>query len=78
VSLPYCANVPSLFQDFQEDQQPVRHAVEASDLPLVKMDFALLDQALSVLLENVAVHTPSGTPIAIKCSIRDAAFYLAV
>ena len=38
----------------------------ASDLPLVKMDAALLDQALTVLLENVAIHTPPGTPLAIE------------
>jgi len=50
----------------------------ASDLPLVKMDAALLDQALSQLLENVAAHTPSDSPVAIEGSIQDGAFYLAV
>lgn len=57
--------------------RPVSFAV-ANDLPLVKMDASLLDQALSVLLENVAVHTPPGTPVAIEGSIRGADFYLAV
>ena len=57
--------------------RPVSFAV-ASDLPLVKLDAALLDQALSVLLENVAVHTPPGSPVAIEGGIRDADFYLTV
>ncbi len=34
-----------------------------SGLPLVKADFVLLDQALSNLLANVAVHTPPGTAV---------------
>ncbi|MCA1646481.1 MAG: PAS domain-containing sensor histidine kinase [Chloroflexi bacterium] len=34
-------------------------------LPLARFDAGLLDQALSNLLENVAMHTPSGTPVAI-------------
>jgi two-component system sensor histidine kinase KdpD len=57
--------------------RPVTFAV-ANDLPLVKMDAGLLDQALSVLLENVAVHTPPGTPVAIEGSVKDSDFYLAV
>jgi len=34
-------------------------------LPLARFDAGLLDQALSNLLENVGVHTPPGTPVAI-------------
>jgi two-component system, OmpR family, sensor histidine kinase KdpD len=34
-------------------------------LPLARFDAGLLDQALSNVLENVAVHTPAGTPVAI-------------
>src|SRR5690348_9742819 len=57
--------------------RPVTFAV-ANDLPLVRMDALLLDQALSVLLENVAVHTPLDSPVSIEGSITDADFYLAV
>ncbi|HEX8968205.1 MAG TPA: ATP-binding protein, partial [Chloroflexota bacterium] len=34
-------------------------------LPLARFDAGLLDQALSNVLENVGVHTPAGTPLAI-------------
>ena len=35
-------------------------------LPLVKMDFVLMQQALINLLANAAMHTPHGTPIEIS------------
>jgi two-component system sensor histidine kinase KdpD len=35
-------------------------------LPLARFDAGLLDQALSNLLENVAVHTPPGTRLSIS------------
>jgi len=44
---------------------PVQNHV-ANGLPLVKADFVLLEQALSNLLLNAAVHTPPGTPIEIR------------
>jgi K+-sensing histidine kinase KdpD len=43
----------------------VRFAV-ADELPAVRVDPSLLDQALTVLIENVAVHTPPDTPISIE------------
>ena len=42
-----------------------------SGLPLVKADFVLLDQALSNLLANVAVHTPPGTPVELTARLED-------
>ncbi len=45
--------------------RPVRFIV-ADDLPLVRIDAGLLDQALSALLENVVLHTPPGTPVTIE------------
>jgi K+-sensing histidine kinase KdpD len=45
--------------------RPVRF-IFADDLPLVRIDAGLLDQALSALLENVALHTPPGTPVTIE------------
>jgi two-component system sensor histidine kinase KdpD len=38
----------------------------AKDLPLARLDFTLMQQALSNLLLNAAVHTPPGTPILIQ------------
>jgi two-component system sensor histidine kinase KdpD len=40
-------------------------------LPLGRFDAGLLDQALSNLLENVAAHTPPGTPVSIIGRIQD-------
>jgi two-component system sensor histidine kinase KdpD len=40
-------------------------------LPLARFDAGLLDQALSNVLENVGVHTPAGTPVAIVGRIED-------
>jgi two-component system sensor histidine kinase KdpD len=37
-----------------------------SGLPMIKADFALLEQALSNLLVNAAVHTPAATPIIVS------------
>lgn len=40
-------------------------------LPLARFDAGLLDQALSNVLENVAVHTPPGTAVAIVGRIEE-------
>lgn len=44
----------------------------APDLPLVRADAALLDQALANLLENAADHTPPGTVVRVKAVVRGA------
>lgn len=41
-------------------------------LPLARFDAGLLDQAVSNVLENVALHTPPGTPVMIVGRIEDA------
>jgi len=48
--------------------RPVRFVV-ADGLPSVRVDAGLLDQALTALLENAAVHTPPGTPVTIEGDI---------
>jgi two-component system, OmpR family, sensor histidine kinase KdpD len=41
--------------------------IEVEDkIPLAKLDFTLMQQSLSNLLLNVAVHTPAGTPILLQ------------
>jgi len=45
------------------------HVVEIKvedDVPLVKLDFVLIEQALTNLIHNAALYTPSGTEIAIR------------
>ncbi len=48
------------------------------DLPQVWVDAALLDQALTVLIDNVAVHTPAGSPLALDGSVERGALWLRV
>lgn len=40
------------------------------DLPLVRADFALMEQALANLLLNASVHTPSATPIFLTAGLE--------
>jgi two-component system sensor histidine kinase KdpD len=49
------------------------HPVEvriAPGLPLAKMDFVLMEQALANLVANAARHTPPGTPIEISARVE--------
>ncbi len=43
----------------------------APNLPLVQMDFVLMQQVLMNLLLNAAVHTPPGTEVRITASVQD-------
>ena len=50
-----------------------RHRVTvgvASGLPLVRMDFVLMEQALANLLLNAAVHTPPGTAVQVNAGVE--------
>lgn len=40
------------------------------DLPLVRVDASLVEQALANLLENCAKHTPAGTIVRVRCERR--------
>ena len=45
-------------------------AVDAPDtLPLVRVDAGLVDQAVTNLLENAALHTPAGTPVRVSAAV---------
>ena len=49
------------------------HPIEmkfSADLPLVKMDSMLMEQALVNLVANATTHTPPNTPIAIHASVE--------
>jgi two-component system sensor histidine kinase KdpD len=45
------------------------HFSVADDLPTVRIDPALLDQALTALVENVAIHTPPESPLWIEAAV---------
>ena len=42
----------------------------APDMPLVRMDFVLMQQALTNLLLNAAAHTPPGTPVSVRAALE--------
>jgi two-component system sensor histidine kinase KdpD len=50
----------------------------AGKLPLAHLDFTLMQQALSNLLLNSAIHTPPGTPIEIQARHQDGFLELSV
>lgn len=55
---------------------PVKIALP--ELPLVQMDFVLMEQALTNLLLNAAFHTRPGTPIQVSARIQDDELVLTV
>lgn len=48
------------------------------DLPLVKVDAPLLEQAIANLLENAARHTPKGTVVRVRGEARDGELVVSV
>jgi two-component system, OmpR family, sensor histidine kinase KdpD len=50
----------------------------APGVPLVRMDFVLMEQALANLLLNAAVHTPPGTAVQINAAVEADALILTV
>ncbi len=43
----------------------------ADDVPLMKLDFGLIEQALTNLIHNAALHTPDGTDIAVRSFVEE-------
>lgn len=63
--------VGSVLQRLRERLAPYRVIVEVpSDLPLVRVDAPLVEQALGNLLENAANHTPPGTVVRVRVQRR--------
>jgi two-component system sensor histidine kinase KdpD len=50
----------------------------ADDLPLVKMDFMLMEEALANLLLNAALHTPPGTGVNVTAMVSGGELILSV
>ncbi len=58
-----------------------KHRVTSSvapDLPLVKMDFVLMEDALTNLLFNAALHTPPGTNVAVSATVAGGEMIISV
>ena len=69
VSLPEIAG--SVLSRLEERMASHRVIVELpEDLPLVRVDAALIEQALGNLLENCAKHTPPGTIVRLRAEPR--------
>jgi K+-sensing histidine kinase KdpD len=57
------------------------HRIEvafADDLPLVKVDSGLIEEAFGQLLENAAKYSPSGSTVSVKASAEPARVHLSV
>lgn len=59
------------------EEHPIESKI-APDLPLVKLDFVLMEQALANLLVNAAFHTPPGTPVQISARVEKDRLFLEV
>lgn len=63
------------------EKELARHPVNLvmpRPLPLVKMDFVLIEQVINNLLLNAAAYTPPGTPVEIKVANRPNALSITV
>jgi two-component system sensor histidine kinase KdpD len=58
-------------------QHPVRVDV-APDLPLIQIDFVLMEQVLVNILDNAALYTPPGTEISVKARSADKAVEIVI
>lgn len=50
----------------------------AKELPLARLDFTLMQQAVANLLLNIAVHTPAGTPILLQMQHQEGQLILTI
>ena len=65
----------------ESEKQLARHPVTvdlAPDLPMVWMDFVLMEQALLNLLSNAAAHTPAGTAVTVSARLESGDLLLTV
>jgi two-component system sensor histidine kinase KdpD len=69
------ATVKEIERDMSQHPLSIHLAV---DLPLVRMDFVLMQQVLSNLLLNVVAHTAPGTPVTIDTSVEPGYLVMAI
>ncbi len=56
------------------ERDVIHHSITVNtpdDLPLVKLDFGLMEQVLTNLIYNATVHTPYGTSVELNARIED-------
>jgi len=71
-----CAAAVDLVGDTLADHRLERDI--QANLPLVKMDQALIEQALANLLVNAAMHTPPGTEVILRAYLENGRLHLTV
>ncbi len=65
----------------QTERELAQHHVTTTltpHLPLVRMDFVLMEQALTNLLLNAALHTPAGTKVCVSAAVGEKEVLLSV
>ncbi len=63
--------IHSAMKDLERElaQHPATVSVQ-KEMPLVKLDFGLMEQALVNLLHNAAMHTPPGTSVSVESHVE--------
>jgi two-component system sensor histidine kinase KdpD len=79
----YWCDVGDLIQTTTRSIQPELSGREikieiAKELPLARLDFTLMQQAVANLLLNIAVHTPAGTPILLQMQHQEGQLILTI
>jgi two-component system sensor histidine kinase KdpD len=71
--------VQATIKDIERELAKHKVTVEiARDLPLVEMDFVLMQQVLTNLLLNATVHTPPGTQVQVQATAENGKLLLVV
>ena len=71
--------IQATLKEIERDMGRNRISIEVPpELPLVRMDFVLMQQALTNLLLNAAVHTPPGTAVTVRAAIESDVLLLSV
>jgi two-component system sensor histidine kinase KdpD len=71
--------IQATVKEIERDLSGNRLSVDvAPGLPLVRMDFVLMQQALTNLLLNATVHTPPGTAVQLRAALEPGVLLLTV
>ena len=71
--------IQATLKEIERDMSRNKVSIEVSrGLPLVRMDFVLMQQALTNLLLNTSVHAPPGTAVQVRAAIESDVLLLTV
>ena len=71
--------IQATLKEIERDMSRNKVSIEASrGLPLVRMDFVLMQQALTNLLLNTSVHAPPGTAVQVRAAIESDVLLLTI